>query len=103
MLFTNICYATTQKINITAYTKYESGGDISAKGNKLRPGHIAISQDLLKKGWTFGKKVHIKDVGIFIIEDTMPKKWKNKLDIYMLCPKKAKEFGLQTKNVKLLN
>ena len=34
-------------------------------------GSIAVSQDLYFKGWTCGKRVHIKGLGIYTIKDVM--------------------------------
>ena len=45
---------------------------------------IAVSQDLLKKGLRRGQRVRIHGLkGEFVVLDKMPRRWRNRIDIYM--------------------
>ena len=45
---------------------------------------IAVSPDLLEKGLKRGKRVRIQGLkGEFIVLDKMPRRWQNRIDIYM--------------------
>ena len=57
----------------------------TAWGDSLYPGlkSIAVSRDLIKKGLTHNTKVKIEGFeGIYIVNDKMHSKWRNKIDIY---------------------
>lgn len=94
-----------KKLKITAYTnsRKENGRySLTANNKKLKKGYIAVSRDLLKNGWDFGKKVYIEELGVFEIQDTMHARMKNSLDIFMLDKNKAEEFGVKKLEVHLL-
>lgn len=45
---------------------------------------IAVSPDLLAKGLKRGKRVRIQGLkGEFVVLDKMPRRWQNRIDIYM--------------------
>lgn len=45
---------------------------------------IAVSPDLLEKGLRRGQRVKIHGLkGEFVVLDKMPRRWKNRIDIYM--------------------
>lgn len=58
---------------------------------------IAVSRDLLTKGINHNTKVKISGLDrIYLVEDKMDKRWKNKIDIYMgENIKEARELGTQ--------
>jgi 3D (Asp-Asp-Asp) domain-containing protein len=63
-------------------------------------GSIAVSQDLYYKGWTCGKRVHLDQLGIFIVKDVFPKYYKGKLvtnqiDVLTETEEQAFEFGVK--------
>ena len=72
---------------VTAYTPAprENGGrgtkSGTAIGTRIRPGIVAVSRDLLRSGWSFGDKVHIEGLGVFIIEDTMHQRHRRTIDV----------------------
>ncbi len=72
---------------ITAYTPdpRENGGpgtkSETAIGTPIRSGIVAVSRDLLRSGWDYGSKVHIKGLGVFIIEDTMHQRFRRTIDV----------------------
>lgn len=84
-------------VTITAYTpsvnECDSDPQHTAIMTKPKPGTIAISRDLLEAGWTFGKRVWIKNHGVFVINDLMNKRYKNRIDIVMFDKNQAIQFG----------
>lgn len=88
----------------TAYNSLASQTDstphITATGTRTRPGVIALSRDLLKV-FPYGTRVHIQDLTgkynfknrIFIVEDTMNKRKRNSVDIWMYSYRSAIQFG----------
>lgn len=90
------------KAKVTAYTKKELKKPFkTASGLKVKPGMVAVSPNLLKKGWSFGKRVLI-DGNEYIIQDILPSR-KNGFDIYMLSQKEAIKFGSQKLDIILLD
>jgi len=81
-------------VTATAYNAVREQTDkephIGAWGDHLdkavKPGLrvIAVSPDLLQKGLRRGQRVRIQGLkGEFIVLDKMPRRWKNRIDIYM--------------------
>jgi len=95
------------KAKVTAYTpsvkECDSDPFITASNKKIGPGQIAVSRDLFfKKGMTFGKKVYIEGLGIFKVNDLMPRKHRNAIDVVMFSERKALKFGVKHKRIALL-
>ncbi len=88
-------------VTATAYNSLplqgEGNAKITAWGDTLHPGikSIAVSRDLIAKGLTYGTPVQIEGFeGIFIVNDKMHPRWRNKIDIYMgLDREKALQWG----------
>lgn len=79
----------SMEVTASAYnsTKAQTEGNpnITAWGDTLRPGmkSVAVSRDLIKKGLTHNTKVKIEGFeGIYVVNDKMHPKWRNKIDIY---------------------
>lgn len=81
-----------QKITVTAsaYNSLKQQGEgnplITAWGDSLRPHvqSIAVSRDLIRKGLKHNTPVKIEGFeGVFIVNDKMHPRWRNKIDIYM--------------------
>jgi 3D (Asp-Asp-Asp) domain-containing protein len=81
-----------QKITVTASAynslKRQTEGNpiITAWGDTLQPGmqSIAVSRDLIKRGLDHKTPVKIEGFeGVFIVNDKMHPRWRNKIDIYM--------------------
>jgi 3D (Asp-Asp-Asp) domain-containing protein len=93
-------------LTVTAYSprKCETDSDpfITATNNRVRAGIIAVSRDLFDKGWVFGKKVYIKNMGIFTIDDLMASSKRQQVDIFMHDTGKAVQFGKKQLEVYLL-
>ena len=70
---------------------------ITAWGDTLQPGvqSIAVSRDLLQRGLKYKTRVKIEGFeGLFIVNDKMHPRWRNKIDIYMGTDKqKALKWG----------
>jgi len=65
----------------------------TAIGTRIRPGIVAVSRDLLRAGWHFGKKVYIEDLGVFIIEDTMSSRFSKRIDVAVRDMHHARRIG----------
>lgn len=75
----------------------EGNPKITAWGDTLSPDvpSIAVSRDLLKKGLDYSTPVKIEGFdGVFVVNDKMHPRWRNKIDIYMgVDKKKAMRWG----------
>jgi len=94
-------------LEVTAYSPTERETDstpyINASMQRVRAGTVAVSRDLWGEGWVFGKRVYIEGLGVYEIADLMHVRWKNRVDIFMPKTSWAREFGLQSKAVALLD
>ena len=95
-------------LTVTAYTSVElrefpEQQLLTASLSKPREGAVAVSRDLFKQGWVFGKKVYIKNHGIFTITDLMGNSKTKSVDIYMNDHDKALQFGKKQIEVVLLD
>jgi len=76
-------------VTATAYNSLPSQTDgnptEAAWGDELEPGvrAIAVSRDLVKRGFTHGTHVWVEGAGRFVVLDVMGRRWTNKIDIYM--------------------
>lgn len=80
----------TMTVTASAYNSLKLQGEgnpkITAWGDTLSPGvkSIAVSRDLVKKGLDHGTRVKIEGFdGVFVVNDKMHSRWRNKIDIYM--------------------
>lgn len=97
-----------QFVTLTIYTpsvsETDSTPNLTASGFKIdldNPGKhkiIAVSRDLKRKGWKFGRKVRIKKAGkyngVYTIRDVMNRRHKNRIDVLV---------GDEQKPIKLKN
>lgn len=95
-------------VKATAYNaipeQTDNDPDITACMDVPTIGSMAVSQDLYFKGWTCGKRVHIKELGIFTIKDVMHKRKRKQIDILMETKSEALRFGIKKNlNAILLN
>lgn len=92
---------------VTGYTasKDETNKDPTrtAAMIKAKPGIIAVSRDLFEDGWTFGKKVYIETMGVYVIGDLMNRKWEKRIDILFTSKDQAHHFGKRQLTVALLS
>jgi 3D (Asp-Asp-Asp) domain-containing protein len=109
-------------VKATAYTssirETDSTPHITATGARTRMGVIAVSRDLLR-GIPYGSRVLLQDLGsvkgrgvgrfnyllrnrVFIVEDTMNPRIKNRIDIWMPNRRLALNFGARKLQVTVL-
>ena len=94
----------------TAYnsTKWQTDGNpnITAWGDTLKADtkSIAVSKDLIKLGLKHNTKVKIEGFnGIYLVNDKMHWKWKNRIDIYFGDNvKSAREWGRKKVKIQYL-
>jgi 3D (Asp-Asp-Asp) domain-containing protein len=85
------------KISVTAYTLkecYHNKGK-TASGELARPGIVAVSRDLERKGLKLGTKIKISNMGTFVVKDRTSRGNHGNVDIYMPSHTKALRFGRQ--------
>lgn len=88
----------TFEVTITAYTprveETDSTPMITACNTKSREGIVAVSRDLFKSGTACGKVVILHGYGKFVIEDTMNKRYSNRVDILVDKVSEARAIGI---------
>lgn len=94
-------------LTVTAYSPREAETDDSpfhtASNRPVRQGIVAVSRDLFDAGWVFGKKVYIKNYGVFTIDDLMAVDKRNQMDIFMFDTRAALDFGRKQLEVHLID
>jgi 3D (Asp-Asp-Asp) domain-containing protein len=96
-VFSVSVWADENKISVTAYTLkecYHNKGK-TASGDFVKPGIVAVSRDLERKGLKLGTKIKISGMGTFVVKDRTSRKNSGNVDIYMYSYKKALQFGRQ--------
>ena len=73
--------------------------DVTATGEEVRVGIIAVDPDVIP----LGTRIEIKDMGFFTAEDTGGKIEGNRIDIYFDSKKEAKEFGRKGVWIKIMD
>jgi 3D (Asp-Asp-Asp) domain-containing protein len=71
---------------------------ITAANTPTRPGVVAMSRDLLRvytpnAPFNFGDRIHISGLGEFIVEDSMHRRWRKRMDIWFPSRREAFDFG----------
>ena len=72
--------------------------NITATGKEIKKGMIAVDPKIIP----LGTQIEIKDIGLFIAEDTGGKIKGNRIDIYFETKEEAKDFGRQVIWVRML-
>jgi 3D (Asp-Asp-Asp) domain-containing protein len=87
-------------VEVSAYTaskdECDSDPHIAASLEPPRPGTVAVSRDLFNMGWTFGKRVYLKGLGPYTINDVMNQRYEMRVDVFIDHKRAAKEFGVRT-------
>ena len=103
-------------IHSTAYNSTPGQTDdspfITATGTRVRPGVVALSGDLLAR-FPYGTRLMIEDLSgeysaflkgkVFIVEDTMNRRIRNTLDVWMGSGSAAMNWGARTIRITALN
>ena len=100
----------SMEVMASAYnsTKAQTEGNpfITAWGDTLQSTtkSIAVSRDLIKKGLTHNTKVKIEGFSsIYVVNDKMHPKWRNKIDIYFGTDvKAAQQWGRKKVRIEFL-
>ena len=79
---------------------------ITASNTRTRPGVVALSRDMLRRyngqaPFTFGDAIHISGIGDFVIEDSMNRRWRKRLDIWFPSREAAANFGIRRVTVSM--
>jgi len=78
-------------VTVTAYCLSEN---MTASGELVRVGCIALSRDLEHQlGVTFGDEIILKGIGKFVFLDRMHKRWKKRVDIWLPTRNRCMKFG----------
>lgn len=97
----------TRSLTVTAYSPRRRETDstpfTTASNKRVRQGIVAVSRDLFDSGWVFGKKVYIKQYGLFTIDDLMAEGKRNHIDIFMDDTNAALAFGKKVLSVSLVD
>jgi 3D (Asp-Asp-Asp) domain-containing protein len=89
-------------IVVTGYTscprETDSTPHVTASLTRVRPGCLALSRDLLRTftpgaPFDFGDWVVLAGVGVFVVEDTMNARWRNRADIWFQERRMALRWG----------
>jgi 3D (Asp-Asp-Asp) domain-containing protein len=89
-------------VTVTGYTsaKASASGDspMTAVSRQPRPGTIALSRDLLRNftagaPFSFGDRVVVPGMGVYVVEDTMHPRWTHKADIWFSDQATARSWG----------
>jgi len=82
------------RVTVTCYNSEPRQTDstpfITAFNWTVRPGIIAVSTDLLERGYVPGSKVYLKNFGVFTVGDIMHDRFTKRVDIWI--PKNKQVF-----------
>jgi len=92
------------QVEVTAYSSESpETGNITASGQRVRRGIIAVSRDLESVyGLKFGDLVEIEGVGTFEVQDRMNKRWTKRIDIWFPTERECINFGKQNRTLIIL-
>jgi 3D (Asp-Asp-Asp) domain-containing protein len=89
-------------VTVTGYTsangESDRSGSMTAVSRRPRPGTIALSRDLLRNftagaPFSFGDRVVVPGMGVYVVEDTMHPRWTHKADIWFEDGATARRWG----------
>lgn len=95
-------------VTVTAYSASTRETDSTPHHNAImerpRPGDVAVSRSLLRRGWVPGREVWIYQVGRFRIADLLSDRWTDdRLDVFIGNRPEALQFGRRETIAALLN
>jgi len=90
---------TNARVTVTHYSPDKAQKDndpyITAFMARVKVGYVAVSRDLMDRGWTPGRRVYIPGRGVFIIADLMNKRKGNWVDVFVNTKTEADELGIE--------
>ena len=93
----------TMHVTVTAYSSTPAQTDstpfITASNTRVRDGIVAMSRDLLRRytpdaPFAYGDSVQVLG-RVYVVEDTMNRRWSRRIDIWFPDSLQALEFGKQ--------
>lgn len=99
-------------VDVTGYAstreQADESPDITAVGRNPRPGTVALSRDLLRTftpgaPFSFGDRVLIPGMGVYVVEDTMNPRWSHKADIWFSDTATARKWGRRSVYITRIN
>lgn len=105
-----------KKVTVTGYPPLpeytNDDSETTASGEKVRLGRVAVCPNMIKEGWTFGRKIYLKGAGIYdgiyTINDRMGadskyyEKCVNRIDIFQWTLDEAKKIYFKNAEIVLL-
>ena len=91
-----------EAVKVYAYTPHKCSGQGTASGEQPRVGTVAVSRDLFKRGWTFGKRIRVGSE-ILVITDLMHPRHRRSLDKWHPSRKFAADWGVRKMDAVLLD
>ena len=83
-------------VTVTAYHHCPGSKGITASGERVKSGIIAVSRDLERNlSLDFGNRVLLHGYGVFDVQDRMAPRWSKKVDLYLDTQQKARDFGVR--------
>lgn len=83
-------------VTVTAYHHCPGSKGITASGERVKTGMLAVSRDLERDlNLDFGDKVLLHGFGILTVQDRMAPRWSKKVDVYLDSQEKARRFGVR--------
>ena len=74
-------------VTVTTYNSTQKQTDstpnITAFNKKVKPGTVAVSRDLLSKGFLPGSKIYLEGYGMYTVADVMGRRHKESIDIWL--------------------
>ena len=90
------------EVIVTGYSSTADQTDstpfLTATMTSVRPGVIALSRDLIQRynpeaPFRYGDRVIVEGIGVFVVEDTMNKRYERRADIWFPTRDEAKQWG----------
>ncbi len=83
-------------VTVTAYHHCPGSRGVTASGERVRSGIIAVSRDLENHmDLDFGSQVLLHGYGVFEVKDRMAPRWHKKVDVWLDSQQKASSFGVR--------
>lgn len=83
-------------VTATAYSCQKRTRKTGAFNRLCRPGTVAVSRDLLDKGWAPGMQIYVPEIGVLRINDLLARHKRRTIDIFMGTEDEATRFGAKT-------
>lgn len=96
-------------MTVTSYRSVPNQTDsspwITSIGERVHPHGIAVSRDLLKKNGgpiNYGDEIYVEGFGFKVVNDTMNKRYKSSVDIWVRTYAEEKKVGVQNRSLWLI-